>query len=123
MLRRVLLVIGAVVVSYLLTAVSGYTLYRFSEFRSEAQLSLLVRFILNPGISLIIGFLVGLFSRDYPAITAVVGLTPWALMINPPLGRGVLNGRAFPWIVSILVVFALGAAAASIAWRYRQKRA
>ena len=48
MLRRVLLVVLATVVSYVLTACSGYILYTISEGRSEAHLSLMVRFLFNP---------------------------------------------------------------------------
>ncbi len=121
MVRRVILVLGAVVASYLLTAVSGYLLYRFSEFRTEAQLSVIVRFIFDPTIALIIGVLVGLFTRDHPAITAVASLAPWVLTINAP-SAAALSRSPFPSIVSILVPLALGATAASFAWRYRQKR-
>lgn len=91
--RRVLLVLMAVALSYILTAVSGYALYKLSGSRSEAQLSLMVRFIFNPAIALIIGFLVGLFSKDYPAPTAIVGLVPWALMLGVPAGKGALTGK------------------------------
>ena len=48
MLRRVLLVVMATVVSYVLTACSGYILYTISDGRSEAHLSLMVRFLFNP---------------------------------------------------------------------------
>src|SRR6266404_6165758 len=48
--------------------------------RSEAHLSLMVRFLFNPLIALAVGALVGLLSSDHPALTSVIGLTPWALM-------------------------------------------
>ena len=67
MLRRVLLVVMATVVSYVLTACSGYILYIISDGRSEAHLSLMVRFLFNPLIALIVGVLVGLLSSDHPA--------------------------------------------------------
>lgn len=62
MLRKILLVVMATVVSYSLTAFSGYFLYTLSQGRSEARLSVLVRFIFNPGIALAVGVLVGLLS-------------------------------------------------------------
>lgn len=119
--RRVLVVLMAVAHSYILTAVSGYALYKLSDSRSEAQLSLMVRFIFNPAIALIIGFLVGLLSKDYPAPTAIVGLVPWALMLGVPAGKGALTGNPFTWIASILVQVTLGVAAALFASRWRQR--
>jgi hypothetical protein len=112
----------AVALSYILTAVSGYALYKLSDSRSEAQMSLMVRFIFNPAIALIIGFLVGLFSKDYPAPTAIVGLVPWALTLCLPVVKGALKGNPFTWIASILVHVTLGVAAALFASRWRQKR-
>jgi uncharacterized membrane protein len=55
MLRRILLVVMAMVASYSLTGISGYMIYTLSQCRSEAQLSLLIRFIFNPLIALVVG--------------------------------------------------------------------
>jgi hypothetical protein len=59
MLRRILLAVMAIVVSYSLTGISGYLIYTLSQGRSETQLSLIVRFIFNPVIALAVGGLVG----------------------------------------------------------------
>ena len=115
MLRRVLLVVMATVASYVLTACSGYILYTMSEGRSEAHLSLMVRFLFNPLIALAVGVLVGLLSNDHPALTSVVGLTPWALMLRGP-GRGGSVSGLRAWLGGMLVYFALGAVAAAFAW-------
>jgi len=122
MLRRVLLVVLATVVSYVLTACSGYILYTISEGRSEAHLSLMVRFLFNPLIALAVGVLVGLLSSDHPALTSVVGLTPWALMLRGP-GRGGSVSGLRAWLGGMLVYFALGAVAAAFAWQLRHKSA
>jgi hypothetical protein len=73
-LRRLLLILMAVITSFALTACSGYVLYILSEGRSERHLSLMVRFIFNPVEALLVGGLVGLLSKDYLAWTSVVGL-------------------------------------------------
>ncbi len=101
MLRRVLLVVMATVVSYVLTACSGYVLYTISEGRSEAHLSLMVRFLFNSLIALAVGVLVGLLSSDHPALTSVVGLTPWALMLRGP-GRGGSVSGLRAWLGGML---------------------
>ena len=66
MLRKVLLVLMAVVLSYGLTAFSGYILYTSSEGRSEAHLSIVVRFIASPLIAVLTHHLVllGLVRRS-----------------------------------------------------------
>jgi hypothetical protein len=45
----------------------------------------------NPLIVLAVGVLVGVLSSDRPALTSVVGLTPWVLML-----RGPAEGDRFP---------------------------
>jgi hypothetical protein len=121
MLRRVLLVVMAAVVSHVLSACSGYILYTVSG-RSEAHLALMLRFLFNPLIALAVGVLVGLLSSDHPALTSVVGLTPWALMFRGP-GRGRSVAGLVAWLGGMLVYFALGAVAAAFAWRFRHKSA
>ena len=111
MLRRVLLVILATVVSFALTAVGGYIMYTLSEGRSEAHLSLLVRFIYNPLIALMVGVLVGFLSKDHPALMAIIGIAPWATKLYGSMSIG-----------PILVYVALGAIAAVFAWRFRHRR-
>jgi hypothetical protein len=122
MLRRVLLVVMATVVSYLLTACGGYILYTISEGRSEAHLALMARLLFNPLIALAVGVLVGLLSSDRPALTSVVGLTPWALMLRGP-GRGGSVSGLSAFLGGMLFYFALGAVAAAFVWRLRHKSA
>lgn len=122
MLRRVLLVVMAMVVSYSLTAGSGYVLYSLSQGRTEAQLSLMIRFIFNPLIALVVGLLVGFLSKDHPALTSIVGLAPWAVMLHGSGRGGPISSWLGWWVGPILVCFALGAIAAVFAWRLRHGR-
>jgi hypothetical protein len=120
MLRKVLLVVMAVVTSYGLTALAGYVLYMNSAGRSEGQLSTMVRFVINPVIAVLIGCLVGLLSKDHPIATSIVGLAPWAIMLLSPYKPTSISGWA-DWLVPILVHIPLGATAAGFTWRYRRK--
>jgi hypothetical protein len=107
-------------VSFSLTGVSGYVLYTLSQGRSEAQLSMLIRFLFSPGIALIVGGLVGLLSNDYPAVVSIVCLSPWAVMLH-----GSRSGGATPdWLFRAgpaLIYMALGSIAAVFAFRLRHK--
>jgi hypothetical protein len=80
MLRKVLLVVLAVPVSFGLTALSGYLVYANSPGVSEAKLSLVVRFAISPIIAILIGTLVGFLNKDHPVLIAVLGLLPWTVM-------------------------------------------
>jgi hypothetical protein len=121
MLRRILLVVMAMVASYSLTGISGYMIYTLSQCRSEAQLSLLIRFIFNPLIALVVGALVGFLSKGNPALVSIVGLGPWAMMLH-----GSSGGEAiFRWLIGlvpILIYLALGATASMLVWRVRNRR-
>lgn len=116
MLRRILLVVMAVVTSFALTACSGYILYTLSDGRSEGHLSLMIRFIFNPAIAVLVGVLVGLLSKDHPALTSMVGLVPWILMLLHGSGSG---GALLVWIGRIVVYLALAAGSAALVWRFR----
>jgi hypothetical protein len=119
MLRRILLVVMAVVSSFALTACSGYILYAISEGRSEGYLSLMIRFIFNPAIAVLVGALVGLLSKDHPALTSIVGLVPWVLMLLHGSGNG---GALLAWTGRNLVYLALAAGSAALVWRLRLGR-
>jgi hypothetical protein len=123
MLRKSLLVIMAVLVSYGLTALAGYVLYANSEGRSEAHLSILIQFLISPIIAVLIGTLVGLLSKDHPVATSTLGLVPWTIMLlsNPTKPTSVSGWAS--WLCPLVVYLPLGAAAASVAWRYRRKTA
>jgi len=120
MLRKILLVIIATVVSYALTAFSGYVLYTLSTGRSEAQLSILVRFVFNPAIALLVGCLVGILSKDHPAWTSAVGLTAWALLVHGSHSSEAIFGL-IAWAAPVAVYIVLGAVAGFFAWRLRQR--
>ena len=120
MLRKTLLVIMATVVSYTLTAVGGYVLYTLSTGQSEAQLSVLVRFILNPLIALLVGCLVGLLSKDHPAWTSAIGLVAWALLVHGSRSSGSISGL-IAWAAPVAVYIILGALAGVVAWRFRNR--
>jgi hypothetical protein len=119
MLRKVLLVVMAVVASFAFTTLSGYLLYTISEGRSEGHLSLLIRFIFNPAIAVLVGVLVGLLSKDHPALTSTVGLVPWVLMLLHGSGGGL---TLLAWIGRILVYLMLAAGLAALVWRFRHGR-
>lgn len=120
MLRRGLLVIMAVFLSYGLAASAGYVLYMNSAGRSEAYLATTVRFLLSPLIAVLTGCLVGLLSKDNPIAITIVGLAPWVIMLLSPYKPVSILGWA-GWLVPILIYIPLGAAAAKLTWRYRRK--
>ena len=120
MLRRILLVVMAIVVSYSLMGISGYLIYTLSQGRSEAQLSLLVRFVFNPVIALVVGALVGFLSKDHSALVSIVGLAPWAVMVHGSSSGGAILGWLM-WVGPILIYLALGATASVLAWRVRNR--
>jgi len=121
MLRKILLVIIATACSFVLTALSGYILYRISDGKSEMHLSLMIRFIFDPMIAMLIGVLVGSFSKDHPALTSIIGLVPWVLMLHGSRsGRSL--GENFAWLIPILVYLVLAAGCALMVWRFRYAR-
>jgi hypothetical protein len=121
MLQKVLLVLSAVVISYGLTAFAGYIVYASSEGRSEAHLSILIRFIASPLIAVLIGGLVGSLSKDRPIPTLIIGLLPWTIMLLSSPNKPVSVSGWLSWLAPILVYLPLGATAATFAWRYRHK--
>lgn len=121
MLRRIFLAAMAAIASFAITACSGYFLYTISEGWSEGRLSLMIRFIFNPIIAALVGGLVGLLSKDHPALTSIVGLVPWALMLHGLKGAGTLKGNLV-WMGAVSVCFVFAASSASLAWRFRHRR-
>ena len=117
MLRKILLVVSAIVAAYSFSGISGYTIYTLSQGRGEAQLSLSLRFIFNPGIALVVGATVGFLSRNHPAIVTTVGLAPWAVMLH-----GSSKGAILGWVSPILIYLAIGAIASVLVWRIRNRR-
>jgi hypothetical protein len=123
MLRKVLVVLTAVVASYGLTALVGYLLYLSFEGRSEAHLSRVVLFMVSPLIFVLIGSLVGFLSKDHPVPTSIVGLAPLVILLLSSPNKPVSILGWLSWLAPILVYMPLGATAAVFAWRYRNKSA
>lgn len=120
MLRRILLIVMTIVASYSLTGIGGYMIYALSAGRSEAQLSLFVRFIFSPIIALLLGALIGFLSKDHPAIVLIVGLAPWAIMLHGTSGGATFSGW-LKWIGPVLIYLVLGATASVAASRIRNR--
>jgi hypothetical protein len=93
MLRKVLLVLMAVVISYGLTAFAGYILYASGEGWSEAHLSIVIRFIESPLIAVLIGSLVGFLNKDRPIPTSIIGLAPWTILLLSSPNKRVLSAK------------------------------
>jgi hypothetical protein len=81
----------------------------------------MIRFIFNPAIAVLVGVLVGLLSKDHSALTSIVGLVPWVLMLHGSRSGMTLSGNV-AWIGPILVYLALAAGSAALAWRLRHGR-
>ncbi len=81
MVRRLLLVIMAVALSFGLSGLAGYIIFINANGRTEVDLSMWVRFALNPLIVALVGALVGFLSKDHPIVTAIFGIIPWAILI------------------------------------------
>ena len=122
MLRKTLLVLTAIVLTYALDAFAGYVLYAYSEGRSEASLSLVARFVVNPMIVILIGAFVGRFSRNSPIPVAILSLLPWAAVIlSSPRKPTSMSGYLY-WASMILIHLSLGAAVALLVWRHGRRR-
>jgi hypothetical protein len=122
MLRKGLLIVLAVVVSFGLTGIAGYLIYANSAGRSEANLSLLVRFAVNPIIAILVGVLVGYLSKDHPVLVGGLGLLPWAVMLlASPHKPTSLAGWA-GWFSPLVLWLPLSAAIAWWTWRFSHRK-
>jgi predicted neutral ceramidase superfamily lipid hydrolase len=121
MLRKSLLLVMAVFVSYGLTVLAGYLLYSNSKGRSEAHLSMFIQFLISPIIAVLIGTLVGLLSKDHPVAISTLGLVPWTIMLLSSPHKPASAWGWASWLCPLVVYLPLGAAAASVAWRYHRK--
>ena len=118
MLRKTLLVILAVAVSFGLTAFAGYVVYSNSADTAETNLSLVVRFAINPIIAVLIGALVGRLSKDHPALVAVLGLAPWTMMLLASPHKPTSLSAWAGWFSPLVICLPLSAAVARWTWRY-----
>lgn len=122
MLRKALLFMSAVAVSFGLTAFSGYVVYANFSGRSEGNLSLVVRFAISPIIAILVGGLVGLFSEDRPVLVALLGLMPWTIMFVAGPHKPTSSAAWALWISPLVMYLALAATAAWAASRYGRGR-
>ena len=121
MLRKSLLVIMAAVLSYVLTALAAYVLYLNSEGRSEALLSIWVRYVISPIIAMLIGTLIGLLSKEHSIAISILGLMPWTIMLlSGPQKPASVAGWA-SWLLPLILYLPLGAAAAYLGYYWRRK--
>jgi hypothetical protein len=119
MLRKALLVIAAIGMTYGSTALAGYMLYANSEGRSEAGLAALIRFAINPVIAVLIGAFVGLFSKNHPVPVTILGLAPWIVLLLSTPNKPISMSDWVQWLSPILVYLPLAVIAASLISRYR----
>lgn len=119
MLRKTVLIVLAVAVSFGLTAFSGYLVYGNSAARSEASLSLVVRFAISPAIAILIGILLGLLSKDHPVLIAVLGLLPWTLVFLASKHKPTSLSAWAGWLVPVIAYLPLAAIAAWMDRRFR----
>ena len=119
MLRKALLLVLAVAVSFGLTAFFGYLVYANSAGASGANLSLVVRFAISPIIALLIGILVGFLSKRNPVLIAVLGLLPWTVMFLATPHKPTSLSAWAGWLAPLVIYLPLAATAAWVAWRYR----
>lgn len=122
MLRKVLLVLTAIALTYALTAFAGYVLYTQSEGMSDASLSVVIRFVVNPIIVILIGAFIGRFSRSRPVPVAILGLLPWAAVILSGPRRPTSLSDWVYWLRVIVIYLSLGATVASVVWRHGRRR-
>jgi hypothetical protein len=122
MWRKIFLVVAAIALSYALTAFAGHVVYTHSKGRSDASLSVVVRFVINAMIVILVGAFVGHLSRNRPVPVAIIGLLPWAAVIlSSPQKPSSLSGWAY-WFSGIVIHLSLGAVAAFLVWRYGRRQ-
>jgi hypothetical protein len=121
MLRKIFIVMLGVVIVYLATAGGGYLLYSMerSAAWSEPQLGKLVRYVLNPMISILVGLLVGSLAKSRAGLLASLSLAPLAI----PLFRSRLLSSSHELLVIFVscLYILLGAVAAEIVFRVRTR--
>lgn len=118
MTRQVLTVIIGIVFSYVLAAAGGYLLYYLSGTWPHAG-PLLARYVLDPIIAVLVGALVGLLAKSRPGLVAVLSLLPCELV--PLIRRQMDLAHLLFMVLLALFCFAIGATAASLAFRSRSR--
>lgn len=117
MLRKALLVVLAVVMSFGLAGIAGYLILANSAGTTEANLSSVVRFAINPIIGIVVGTLVGYLSKDHPALVDGLGLLPWTVMLLASPHKPTSLSAWAGWLLPLVFWLPLSAAAAWLMWR------
>jgi len=71
----------------------------------------MTRFICNPIIAALTGFLAGTLSKDHPAWISIAGLVPWVLMLHSSKSCRTLIEN-LRWGVPILIYLSIAAGCA-----------
>ena len=121
MLRKALLVVLAIVVSFGLTGIAGYLIFANSAGTSEANLSFVVRFAINPVIAILVGIVVGYLSTDHPALVESLGLLPWTVMLLASPHKPPSFSAWAGWLLPLVLWLPLSSAAAWLMWRFTRR--
>jgi hypothetical protein len=118
MLRKVLIALAGIVLSFVLIGLAGYALYLVSDRYTESQLGWFARYVFSPATTACVGFVVGFFSKDHAEHVAFIALLPWALFLSSQSSTSV---PALHWQDSLvtLIALAMGVDAGRVAWRLR----
>ena len=117
MARAATLIVVAILLSFALTAIGGYTLYHLSGRANEYQLGWFSNHLLSPCIAVIVGSIVGSHSKKHALATALFGLAPWAVSLNIYSGERIAAG-----VGALLELEILGAVSAVVSWRFLARR-
>jgi len=121
MLRKIFIVLLGVVIVYLATAGGGYLLYSMERSAgwSEPQLGKLIRYVLNPMISILVGLFVGSLAKSRAGLLASLSLAPLTI----PIFRSRLLSSSHELLVIFLscLYILLGAVVAEIVFRVRTR--
>lgn len=118
MIRNLVLIALAILISFSLTIAGGYAMYHFSAAANEYQLGWFANHLFNPIVAVIVGLLIGSFSRSHAVIITVLGLMPWALSLNIYGCRPIAAAAG-----ALIELEILGAVAAVVSWKFFHKPA
>lgn len=121
MRRQILSVIVGVLLSYLATALAGYSLYHFSAHLYLSK-PLVGRYLISPCVALLVGACVAALAPSRSTALTILSLAPWTA------GLLIFAQKQGVWptletIFLILVYMIVGVAAAKLVTSYRQGRA
>ena len=120
MTRQILAVAVRILLSILLAAAGGWCLHQFSDRWTEGQLSALVRYLVQPIISFIIGSCVGILAKSNPRVVAVLSLLPSSLAFV--LFRRIDVTQSLILILLSLIYLIIGTVAVTVTFRLRGRQ-